>query len=176
MSTVSGFNSLALKQVGRRLAAPALNRLQTVLTCGMTPRKLALTLCLGCALGVLPLLWGTSLLCLLLAHLLKLNHVALQSVNYLLYPLQLALLVPFFKLGAWLFPWGPPLPPHLFVSLLRNPGASWHLLGWITLKSLAAWLVTVLPAALLIYWILMAVAFRNNVQTIGRNRDLDLII
>lgn len=144
------------------------------MTCGMTPRKLALTLCLGAALGVLPLLWGTSLLCLLLAHLLRLNHVALQSVNYLLFPLQLALLVPFFKLGAWLFPWGPPLPPQLIASLIRNPGGSWHLFGWITLKSLAAWLVTVLPVALFIYWRLMAVAFRNNVQTIGHNRELDL--
>lgn len=143
-----------------------MNRLQSVMTCGLTPQKLALTLCIGTALGVMPLLWGTSLICIMLAHLFRLNQVALQSVNYLLYPLQLALLVPFFKLGGRLFPWGPPLSPHVLSTLIRNPGpSSLHILGWITLKSLAAWLVTALPAALLVYGILMAAASRKNAQT-----------
>ena len=129
---------------------------------GLTPRKLALTLCIGAALGIMPLVWGTTLICILLAHLLGLNQVALQSVNYLLYPVQLALLAPFFKLGAWLFPWGPPLPPHMFAALIRDPGSSLHILGWITLTSLAAWVVTVLPAAALAYGILSALMFRKN--------------
>jgi uncharacterized protein (DUF2062 family) len=143
-----------------RLSSPCAARLRTLFSSGLTPQKLALTLCVGCALGTMPLLWGTSLLCILLAHLLRLNQVALQSVNYLLYPLQLALLVPFFKLGAWLIPWGPPLPVHIFSSLIHNPGfSSIHILIWITLKSVAAWLLTVLPATLLIYAILQTIAF-----------------
>ena len=136
----------------------------------MTPRKLVLTLCLGCAVGVLPLVWGTSLLCILLAHLLRLNQVALQSVNYLLYPLQLALLIPFYKLGAWLFPWDPPLSPQIFSALAAHPLDSWHLLGWITLQSLAAWFVTVLPAALLIYGV-AAAACGNKFQVSGHTGD-----
>jgi len=151
----------------RQIASPIVKRFQAVMTCGLTPRKLAMTLCIGTALGVMPLLWGTTLICILMAHLFKLNHVALQSVNYLVYPLQLALLVPFFKLGAWLFPWGPSVPVHMFSALLRNPGSSLHILGWITLKSLAAWLVTVLPVALLAYGILLAAASRNKVQLPG---------
>jgi uncharacterized protein (DUF2062 family) len=138
------------------------------MTCGLTPQKLALTLCFGTALGIMPLLWGTSLICILLAHVFRLNHVALQSVNYLLYPVQLALLAPFFKLGAWLFPWGPPLPPHMLATLIRNPDlTSLHILAWITLKSLAAWLVIVLPAALLAYGILRTAAPGKNVRTSG---------
>jgi uncharacterized protein (DUF2062 family) len=137
------------------------------MTCGMTPRKLALTLCIGIALGIMPLVWGTTLICVLLAHLFRLNQVALQSVNYLLYPVQLALLVPFFKLGTWLFPWGPPVPPRLLASMIRNPGSSLNILGWIMLKSLAAWLVTAIPATLLAYVILRAVASGNNTQTSG---------
>lgn len=148
-----------LKQLWQRIALPFVKRLQSIMSSGMTPQKLALTLCLGSALGTMPLVWGTSLVCLLLAHLFRLNQIALQSVNYLLYPLQLALLVPFFKLGAWLFPWGPQVTPHMLAALLRSPGlSSCTLLGWITLKSLAAWLVTVLPAALLAYGILTLTA------------------
>ena len=107
MCTVTGFNADATQLVQRvrwRLISHVINRLPSALTGELTPRKCALTLCVGAALGVMPLLWGTSLLCILLAHFFRLNHGVLQSVNYLLYPLQLALLVPFFKLGVWLFP------------------------------------------------------------------------
>jgi len=130
---------------------------------GLTPQKLAMTLCLGTSVGILPLLWGTSLLCILLAHLLRLNHVALQSVNYLLYPLQLALLIPFFKLGARLIPWGPPLPPQILHTLAQSSAlSSLHILGWIMLRAVAAWMVTALPIALLAYGILRATAFREK--------------
>jgi hypothetical protein len=127
-------------------------------------------LCIGIALGIMPLMWGTTLICILLAHLFKLNHVALQSLNYLLYPVQLALLVPFFKLGTMLFPWGPPVPPHMFDMIIRDPLSSLNILGWITLKSLAAWLVIVPPAALLAYMILRTVARKQAAKML--NQDL----
>jgi uncharacterized protein (DUF2062 family) len=155
-----------MKHIGWRIASPVLNRLQTVMTSGLTPHKLALTVCAGTALGIMPLMWGTSLICILLAYLFRLNHVALQSVNYLLYPVQLALLVPFFKLGEWLFPWGPPVAPNVLSTMIRSPGlSSVSILGWIMLKSNAAWLVTVIPAALLVYGILRVVASRKNGRT-----------
>lgn len=150
----------------QRICAPVVRRLQMVMTNGLTPQKLALTLCIGGALGTMPLLWGTSILCMVLAYLFRLNQVALQSVNYLLYPLQLALLVPFFKLGAQLFPWGPTVPVNIFTSLLKNPGlSSVNILSWIVLKSLAAWLVTVLPLATLAYGILRTVTTKKALRT-----------
>jgi uncharacterized protein (DUF2062 family) len=155
MSIRNGFSAAAVMHCGRRITAAAAGQLQGLFSCGLTPRKIALTLCLGGAIGTMPLLWGTTVLCMVLAYLFKLNQAALQSVNYLLYPLQLALLLPFYTLGAWLFPWGPPLPPRLISSLLDNPGTlSLEIIGWITVKSLAAWLVTALPLALLAYLIL----------------------
>ena len=170
MSIMTGFDAVATQQskpLWRLMAVPFFNRLQGVMTCGLTPQKLALTLCVGTAIGILPLLWGTSLLCLLLAHLLKLNQVALQSVNIMLWPVHLALLVPFFKLGAWLFPWGPLIPPDMLSTVMNSPGSSLYLLGWIVLKSLAAWLVTALPGALIAYGILMVVASKKRSHTPG---------
>ena len=118
---------------------------------GSAPERLGLTLCVGLAIGTMPLLWGTSLLCILLAQQFRLNQLALQSVNYLLYPLQLMLLVPYFRLGARLFPGGPHLPQETLAGLLHAPGlAAVKLLGWGLLKALAAWLMTVTPALLLI--------------------------
>ena len=138
------------------------------MTSGMTPQKLALTLCLGMALGTMPLLWGTSFIGIMLAHFFRLNQVALQAVNYLLYPVQLALLIPFFKLGEWLFPWGPRIPKHMLQELIHAPAlTSLNILGWITVKSLAAWLITAIPVLLLVYVILMMAAFKNEARTPG---------
>jgi uncharacterized protein (DUF2062 family) len=155
-----------LKNMWRVIASPVVKRLQAIMSCGLTPQKLALTLCLGIAFGIIPLVWGTSLICIIIAQVFRLNHVALQSVNYLLWPVHLALLMPFFKLGTWLFPWGPPLPGHLISTLLHTPGQfSLNVFGWLTLKALAAWLVTVIPAALLTYGMLRTTVFRESTQT-----------
>jgi Uncharacterized protein conserved in bacteria (DUF2062) len=168
MCIKTGFNVPLIQQVMsivRRIASPVVKRLQIAMSCGLTPQKIVLTLCIGSALGIMPLLWGTTLICVLFAYLFKLNQVALQSVNYLLYPVQLVLLVPFFKLGSRLFPWGPPVPPHLLAAIISNPQSSCNILGWITLKSLMAWLVIVIPATLLAYGILWAVVTRKMSKT-----------
>jgi hypothetical protein len=156
VAAAHGLNSL------RRLCAPVVARVRLVLSCGLTPQKLALTLCLGIAIGIIPLVWGTSLICFILAGTFRLNHIALQSVNCLLWPVNLALMVPFFKLGAWLFPGGPPLPQHIFST--PAPGAGFpalSLFGWLTLKAVAAWAVTALPAALLAYGIVRLAQLRS---------------
>lgn len=152
-----------LLHLRQQLLASVKKRLRCIATSGLTHRKLALTLCIGISLGIMPLIWGTTLICIVLAHVFRLNHVALQSVNYLLYPLQIALLLPFFKLGAYLFPWGPPVPPNLFPSLIRHPElSSLHILSWIIVKSLAAWLLTVLPSAPLVYGAVWTVTVKKS--------------
>jgi len=70
---------------------------------GMTPEKLALTIALGAVLGVTPVLGSTTLLCGLAAVVFRLNLPAIQLVNGLVYPLQLLLLIPFYRAGAWIF-------------------------------------------------------------------------
>ena len=54
-------------------------------------------------IGVFPVLGLTTLLCALVALVLRLNQPAIQLVNYLMYPLQLALIVPFLKAGDSVF-------------------------------------------------------------------------
>jgi uncharacterized protein (DUF2062 family) len=154
----------SLRQLWLRISSPVVKRLRVIVSAGLTPKKLAQTLCIGTALGILPLLWGTTLICLIVAHTLKLNHVVLQTINYLFYPLQLVLLFPFFKLGIWLFPWGPPLPSQLLATLMHRPLSSLHLLGWITFASLAAWLLTVVPVMMLGYGVLRVTACKDSSQ------------
>ncbi len=70
---------------------------------GLSPEKLAWCVSLSAGLGVFPVLGSTTLLCLMGGTLSRLNQPAMQSINYLVYPVQFVLLIPFYKAGAWLF-------------------------------------------------------------------------
>ena len=70
---------------------------------GITYREIALSIALGISLGIFPVLGTSTALCTLAAVILRLNLPAIQLVNYLVYPLQLLLLIPFFRAGELLF-------------------------------------------------------------------------
>ena len=94
----------------RRIARPIVELLRQ----GVTPEKMALSLALGAVLGIFPVLGTTTALCALAALILRLNLPAIQIVNYFVYPLQIALLIPFFRAGEQLFG-----APHLPLSLAQ---------------------------------------------------------
>lgn len=110
----------------RRLVRPILELLRQ----GVTPEKIALSVALGVALGVFPMLGTTTALCAIAALLLRLNLPAIQIVNYFVYPLQIGLLVPFFRVGEKLF-----RAPHLPLST-RQIEAMVHANAWIAIRLL----------------------------------------
>jgi hypothetical protein len=147
----------------RRLFARAALLTNGLLHSGLTPQKLSLTLCLGTATGIMPLLWGTTFLCAALAAKLKLNQAAMQAVNYSCYPLQLALFLPFCRVGELLFPWGPAVTGEVLRGALHGHfGESVSLVGWATVRGLGTWLVTIPPLALLLYPILRGIFRRRQ--------------
>ena len=97
----------------RRMAGPVRQQL----TQGITPDKIALTLALGFALGIFPILGSGFLLCGFAAWGLKLNQPIIQATGTLAYPLQLLLLLPFYRAGESLF--GVPAIP-LSISVLLS--------------------------------------------------------
>ena len=96
----------------RRLLRPFLDLLRQ----GITPEKVALTIALGLSLGITPVIGSTTLLCTLAAVALRLNLPAIQLVNGAAYPLQLILIIPFLRAGAWIF--GDSTVPALTVTRL----------------------------------------------------------
>jgi uncharacterized protein (DUF2062 family) len=73
------------------------------LTQGITPEKIALTIAIGSALALFPILGTTTLLCLLVGIALRLNQPIIQAVNYLCYPIHLPLIWWMVRTGEWLF-------------------------------------------------------------------------
>ena len=116
---------------------------------GISPRRLALTLALGFAIGCIPVLGIPTVICAALALALRLNLPAIQAANYLVMPLQLALIVPFVRFGDWLFS----APPRqiLHAAVLHSPMAAGLLpqIGALTGHALMAWLIFAGPAVAL---------------------------
>ena len=70
---------------------------------GITPEKIALSIAFGAVLGSMPFIGLTTALCFVIAYALRLNPVAIQLVNYLMYPVQIALFLPFIRAGEKVF-------------------------------------------------------------------------
>ena len=121
------------------------------LQCGMAPRQLAFTIALGFAIGCIPLLGVTTGICALIAIALKLNMPAIQAANWLAMPLQMVLLVPFLRLGQWLFR-GEKISFDPRILFAQIEAAPWHVLlrmSGLFEHALLAWLITAGPALLL---------------------------
>lgn len=78
------------------------NTLRGELIGGLTPAAMVRALTVGALIGCMPLIWGTSLLCLFIAPLLRLNPLGVQVGNFAAWPLQIILAYPYLMLGsAW---------------------------------------------------------------------------
>jgi uncharacterized protein (DUF2062 family) len=114
-----------------------------LLTQGITPEKIALSLAFGIMLGIFPVLGTTSLLCLIAALLFRLNLPAVQLVNILVNPLWFVLLIPFIRLGERLFGVPPLAMTSSQILALAHAGFvhSVRVLWLASLRAAAAWLL-----------------------------------
>jgi uncharacterized protein (DUF2062 family) len=139
-----------------RLVDPTLALLRQ----GITPPKLALCFALGIVVGCFPVLGLTTLLCAGIALALRLNLPAIQLANWIAYPLQLAVLIPLYRAGEWLFRvrTGIELTPDKLVAMFRADLWGSIVALWdTTLHAIAAWTLLAGPAIALVYLILLPI-------------------
>ncbi len=149
----------------RRLLDP----LRAQLTRGVTPGKLSLSLALGAGLGVLPVLGTTTVVCAVAAAALRLNQPAVQAANYLVYPLQLALYLPFLRLGTHLFG-GSPISvsmAQLRAQLAADLPGTVGRYAAANLRAIAAWALVVPLAVALLQLLLRPVLARSPLARLG---------
>lgn len=89
--------------VGTWLRRKLWEPIQIQLRQGLSASGLAWSLCLAMACATCPVIGATTMLCIATGALFRLNHPVMQVVNYVSYPLQIALLIPFWRLGEWIF-------------------------------------------------------------------------
>jgi hypothetical protein len=109
----------------------------------LSPQQAALLVSVGLVLGVFPIMGCPTVLCLLAAFGLRLNQAALQVINNLSSPLQLALLLPLGRAGA------------LLCGGTGGGGSAAGRLAAAALHAIAGWACICIPLGALLYVILL---------------------
>jgi len=120
-------------------------RAEAWLRTGISPRRLALTLALGFAIGCIPVIGIPTALCMVVALSLRLNLPAIQAANYAAMPLQIALVFPFLRLGEWMFASTSQPAISASTALHESPMRLVWASGSLAGQALAAWLVIAIP-------------------------------
>jgi uncharacterized protein (DUF2062 family) len=126
-------------------------------TQGFTPQEISLTVTLGVTLGIFPIFGATTTLCALAGFWLKLNQPVIQLVNYLVSPLQMALILVFVRIGEWIMH-APRVSfsiPELFRKFHESHANFFREFGLTGLHGIIAWLVIAPFFAALIYFLLL---------------------
>lgn len=122
------------------------------LTQGITPEKVALTVAVGSALALFPILGTTTLLCLVAGVLLQLNQPIIQMVNALCTPVHLPAIYCLARLGNKMF--GVPAS-HVGIRIMNHmlwddPREFFEKFGMTAVHAIAAWAV-IFP-----FWVVIA--------------------
>ena len=125
----------------RRVRTP----LVALFTQGVTPDRMALAFAVGSACSLLPFLGFTSLLNLGAGLWLRLNQPLLQTLNQVLGPLQLVMIVVYVRFGEWL--WRAPAGRFTVGEMLRvfreaDLAGFLHRFGWAGVHAFTAWALT----------------------------------
>lgn len=116
-----------------------------LLTQGIAPDKVALTLAVGTACSLFPFLGFTSLLNLGVGLWLRMNQPILQTLNQLLTPLHLVMIIVYVRLGEWV--WQAQDDRFTITEMLRvfreaGVGDFLQRFGWTGIHAFTAWALT----------------------------------
>jgi uncharacterized protein (DUF2062 family) len=136
------------------LKAKLLHPLIALLKQGSTPYTLAWSVTIGFVVGIFPIIGVTTVICLGLAIIFRLNLVAIQLVNYLVYPVQLLLLIPYFQLVSWFFGTENPFSSIDQIQRLFNQGfwEATYSLGWLLAEAIIIWGIIAIPIGFITYF------------------------
>jgi uncharacterized protein (DUF2062 family) len=131
-------------------------KLILIFTYGLNPVQLALILSFGITLGLFPFIGLTSILCFIFAFVFRLNMVVIQLVNWVVSPLQLVMLVPFYKMGNYFsVEWFNNAIIKIEIKALSSNEFLQNIISLVNSQILAifGWLFICIPMALMIYFI-----------------------
>lgn len=123
----------------RRVRDPLVHQL----TQGITPEKLALTVAVGSALALFPVLGTTTLLCFIAGIALRLNQPIIQLLNQALWPVHVPAIYGCLRLGARVFG----VPPmsfsvhHAKAMLWSQPTLFFEEFGLSLVHAIVAWAI-----------------------------------
>lgn len=132
------------------------------LTGGTSPSRIAWTIALGMVLGVFPIMGTTTFLCFVVGWMFGLNQPILHAFKAMVYPLHLALILVFIRLGERIY--GVPLIsltiPELVEKFKADPVLFFSDFGMAAWHGVSAWLLIAPVAVLLLKMAIMPLLLR----------------
>jgi uncharacterized protein (DUF2062 family) len=139
---------------------------------GISPEKIAWSIAFGMSLGVFPIIGSTVILCTIATFVFRLNIVAIQLVNYLVYPMQFVLFIPFIRLGEIVLQSDPfPISMEIIFTMLKEDILNAIQTLWVAnLHGIFGWFLTGPLFTVLLYKILVPVLKRIPLEAL-QNKD-----
>jgi uncharacterized protein (DUF2062 family) len=138
--------------------------IRKLVTEGLSPQKISWAVALGITLGIHPIYGPVTLIALGLAFLLRLNKALVLAACYAMAFIKPMLILPYLKLGEWLFR-ADPMPISLVQLSARfaaAPVGTLQEFAWSFLHAFVGWLVTVPLLLGGVYLVMMAVIRRRE--------------
>ena len=121
----------------------------------LSPENAALLLTVGLVLSIFPIYGFPTILCILASLVLRVNFAALQIVNQLFWPLQIAMLMPFARLGSRIMAPSSGLAPTIAGRF-----------GIAVLQAATGWFCVCIPLGLVLYFSLLCILRRNQLADV----------
>ena len=132
--------------LNRRILEPLLSLLRQ----GISPDRLALCVAIGVVVGNIPILGVSTILCVGIALVFRLNLAAMQIVQAAMAPTQLLLIIPFVRLGEWILRI-PPEPVSIRQAMALLAQGAGHAIAVLRDAILHAGLAWIFVAPLAVY-------------------------
>jgi uncharacterized protein (DUF2062 family) len=154
----------------RRLLDPVLGLLQQ----GLAPSQLALSLAFGLGVGIFPVMGVSTPLLTVIALGLRLNLPTIQLVNYLAAPLQLAMIIPFVRLGERVLGAEPqPLTVAAGIDLVAQGALRAIVLLWDAIVHAALGWIVIGPVLIFVLYRLLLPLLERAAARMGRRAARD---
>jgi uncharacterized protein (DUF2062 family) len=129
---------------------------------GLTPRELSQSIIVSGLISIIPILGVSTFMITTVSLKSKLNLPVMIALSYLMWPVQILLIIPFIRVGEFIF--SVPRNHHTADEIINSFQESFFKtlshLSFELLCGLGGWLLTAVPVAVLIY--LVSLLFLRN--------------
>ena len=133
----------------------AKDKITALLRQGLTPKELSQSIIVSGLISTIPILGVSTFMITTVSIKRKLNLPVMISLSYLMWPVQILMIIPFIRVGEFIF--SVPRNHHTAEEIIRSFQNSFFQtlshLSFELLCGLGGWLLTAVPIAMGIYWV-----------------------
>ncbi|MBX9807355.1 MAG: DUF2062 domain-containing protein [Flavobacteriaceae bacterium] len=130
---------------------------------GLTPKQLTQSIIVSGLISTIPILGVSTFMITTVSLKRKLNLPVMISLSYLMWPVQILLIIPFIRVGEFIF--SVPRNHHTVEEIISSFQNSFFQtlshLSFELLCGLGGWLLTAVPVAIGVYWVSLLFLKKN---------------